>query len=544
MRVQGIALDRGKAQQKRLVLRRSEGTGAWAGHRWKCKAGKCLAMAQSCRYRYMLVLALAVLLSGCASMYFRSAGEPPSPPPCYTLAEWPYQEYWTGVVFNGAKIGFTHLSLSPAEDAANRFDIRSEAVVRFRFLMVDKRVIFKTYDRVADDLSLERFAYDYDLDGNRLNLSGRVTDGKLEVDILTRGQASRQTIPVEGPIYPTSIINLYPVLHGLGLGRRYRYQVYDGETQTVSTVTQKILAYEESDLFPGRAFKIKTRLHSQEVTTWVDEEGKPLLEMALRGVLISGLESEDMAKEYLTQAAINKEEALLDFSLIKGNIPISEPERATFMEVALHGIDEGFSVLTDELQRCERQGEEVICRISTQRLDDTEEALTANRVAAEPYLRPSFSVPSRNRVIRTIAREITADARMTLDRIRALIEWMQKNIEQEPVDVFTALDVLSGRKAECQGHAFLYAAFARALEIPTRVVNGIVYTRGYQGFLYHTWAESLVNGRWVPVDPTFGQLPADATHIKFIEGEGFSDLLPLVDLIGRLQVRIITVDSF
>jgi hypothetical protein len=52
-----------------------------------------------------------------------------------------------------------------------------------------------------------------------------------------------------------------------------------------------------------------------------------------------------------------------------------------------------------------------------------------------------------------------------------------------------------------------------------------------------------VNGRWVAVDPTFVQLPADATHIKLIEGERPSDLLPLVDLIGKLQVRIISVDG-
>ncbi len=490
------------------------------------------------------ILVLFLMLSGCASIYFRDAGEPPAPPPQYTLTEWPYCEYWTGVVFNGDKIGFTHLTLTPAEDTVDRFDIRSEASLRFRFLMLDKRVVLKSYDRVAGDLSLESFAYDYDLDGSRLKMSGRMASGRLEIDIFTQGQSTRQTIPVEGKLYPTSIIGLYPVSHGLDLGRRYTYQVYDGENQTVGTVTQEILAYEESDLFPGKAFKIKTRLHNQEVTTWVDEEGKPLLEMALGGVLISGLEDEDMAKKYLAQAAINKEETLLGFSLIRSNIVIPEPERVTFMEVALYGIDDAFSMPADGLQRCERQGEEVICEISAHRLEEVHEPHTADLATAESYLRPSFTVPSQNTLIRRMAREITVDKRIPHEQIRMLLEWIQENIDKKPVDVFTALDVLARRKAECQGHAFLYAAFARALEIPTRVVNGIVYSGDLEGFLYHTWAESLVNGRWVPVDPTFSQLPADATHIKLIEGERFCDLLPLGELIGRLQIRIVTAEGF
>ena len=103
----------------------------------------------------------------------------------------------------------------------------------------------------------------------------------LEVEIVSQGQTERQTIPIEGKLYPTSVIGIYPVLHGLELGRRYSYKVYDGETQSIATVTQKILAYEESDLlFSGKAFKIKTELLGQKVTSWIGLDGKPLLEIA------------------------------------------------------------------------------------------------------------------------------------------------------------------------------------------------------------------------------------------------------------------------
>jgi hypothetical protein len=38
--------------------------------------------------------------------------------------------------------------------------------------------------------------------------------------------------------------------------------------------------------------------------------------------------------------------------------------------------------------------------------------------------------------------------------------------------------------------------------------------------------------------PILNQIPADATHIKLIEGEKPADLLPLVKVIGKLKIEI------
>jgi hypothetical protein len=506
-----------------------------------CRFSQTIKFERCC---YLLVILLLLMQSGCAWMYFRKASEPPPEPVHYSLAEWPFEEYWSGVVFNGAKIGFTHLSLSPAEDSEKEFDIRSEAVLHFRFLMFDKKVNFRSFDRVANDLTLKHFVYDYDLDGNKLKLIGKLTNGMLEVEIKSRGETRKETEVVEGKLYPASIIGLYPVFHGLKLGRQYEYQVYYGETQSLSKVIQKILAFEESDLFTGKAFKMKTELLGQKVTTWIDLQGQPQLEISHGGYIISGLETENEAKKYLAQATINKEDVLLDYSLIKTEIQIPQPEEVTFMEVALSGIDPELKLPSDEMQQCDRRDKKIICRISTAEMGEASQAHMENLPEDHLHLLPSQTVPSHNELIQKTAAEITGEVTDPLEKIRLLMEWMDKNIEQEPVDVFTALDVLSRKKAECQGHTYLYAAFSRSLKIPTRVVNGIVYAEEYGGFLYHTWAESLLNGRWIAVDPTLGQLPVDGTHIKLVEGETSLDLMPLADLVGRLQVQIISVETF
>jgi len=126
-----------------------------------------------------------------------------------------------------------------------------------------------------------------------------------------------------------------------------------------------------------------------------------------------------------------------------------------------------------------------------------------------------------------------------IEKVKRLADWVYRNIEKIPEDVFSSLDVLMKQKAECQGHALLYTALARSAGVPTRVVNGIVYVPTYQGFLYHTWAESHAAGRWTPVDPTLGQVPADAAHVKLVEGESPSRLAPMAGLIGNLRARVV-----
>jgi len=251
------------------------------------------------------------------------------------LQEWPYKEYWTGIVFNGSKIGFSHLAITPAKEGARLYEIRAEAVFLLRILGASKKVTLKSYDQVRDDLTLVRFSYEYSIHDHNLRLAGTVSEGCLEVSISTGYDTKRQVIQLAEKLYPTSTIALYPVLHGLRLGEGYTYLVYDGQTQQITRVAQKIGAYQESELFPGKAYKVITTMLGQRTTTWIDNRGKPVLEMSMGGVLFSTLESEKMAKRYLLLAALNKEETLLDYSLVKTDTPIPNPRRVTFLRVAL-----------------------------------------------------------------------------------------------------------------------------------------------------------------------------------------------------------------
>jgi hypothetical protein len=43
---------------------------------------------------------------------------------------------------------------------------------------------------------------------------------------------------------------------------------------------------------------------------------------------------------------------------------------------------------------------------------------------------------------------------------------------------------------------------------------------------------------WVAVDPTFGQFPADAAHLRFVVG-GLARQAELFRLIGNLKIQVV-----
>ena len=98
-----------------------------------------------------------------------------------------------------------------------------------------------------------------------------------------------------------------------------------------------------------------------------------------------------------------------------------------------------------------------------------------------------------------------------------------------------ASEVLHTGRGDCTEHALLFVALARAAGIPARGVHGLVYANygdGGAGLYWHAWAEVKVGEEWIPVDPTFDEDVADATHIAL----GRGTKVDAVGLIGSLSV--------
>ncbi|HEY4657932.1 MAG TPA: transglutaminase-like domain-containing protein, partial [Gemmatimonadaceae bacterium] len=125
------------------------------------------------------------------------------------------------------------------------------------------------------------------------------------------------------------------------------------------------------------------------------------------------------------------------------------------------------------------------------------------------------------------------DPRVIAEKIT---RWVHDSLRKEVTfSVPNALQVLRTRRGDCNEHTQLYVALARAAGIPARITTGLAYVRGK--FYYHAWPEVFLRD-WVAVDPTFGQFPADAAHLRFIVG-GLARQTELVRLIGTLKIQVV-----
>jgi transglutaminase-like putative cysteine protease len=134
------------------------------------------------------------------------------------------------------------------------------------------------------------------------------------------------------------------------------------------------------------------------------------------------------------------------------------------------------------------------------------------------------------------ARKAVGDTADPVVAARRLTDWVYHRLRKRiTLSVPNATQVLEGGEGDCNEHTVLYVALARAVGLPARTAVGLVYIRGR--FYYHAWPEVWL-GRWVAVDPTLGQFPADASHLRFVIG-GLARQVALIRLIGRLRLEVL-----
>ena len=152
-------------------------------------------------------------------------------------------------------------------------------------------------------------------------------------------------------------------------------------------------------------------------------------------------------------------------------------------------------------------------------------------------LEPEPLVESRNREIRALAARLRGqerDPRVVAERIN---RWVYDSLRKRiTFGIPDALEVLHSRSGDCNEHTQLYLALARAAGIPARAAAGLAFVNGK--FYYHAWPEVYL-GRWVAVDPTFGEFPADAAHLRFVVG-GLARQTSLMSLIGLLRIDVLS----
>ena len=124
------------------------------------------------------------------------------------------------------------------------------------------------------------------------------------------------------------------------------------------------------------------------------------------------------------------------------------------------------------------------------------------------------------------------------EKVEGILDWLDENLKKEfRAGTGTPDAILVARAGDATEFTTLFVAMARASGLACRSRVGLVARR--TGFFGHAWAEVWL-GRWVAVDPYFGQMPADVTHLRMatVGEDGLATWKPVPGL-DRLELRVV-----
>lgn len=134
------------------------------------------------------------------------------------------------------------------------------------------------------------------------------------------------------------------------------------------------------------------------------------------------------------------------------------------------------------------------------------------------------------------AKALTEGAKDDRDKAHRIARFVHEALDKElATHLPSASTVLDKKVGDCTEHSWLFVALARAAGLPARPVYGVAYVGdGHQKFGYHAWVEVALDGRWEMMDPTWGELVADATHLR-LSGE----LSDVASVMGGMKITVL-----
>jgi hypothetical protein len=274
------------------------------------------------------------------------------------------------------------------------------------------------------------------------------------------------------------------------------------------------------------------------ISALVGPAGEPLSGRATAGLIEFRAEEELAAK-----ARDVKPGDMLAASQIKAGAPVDAAAIAR-ITLELTGLGD-LKVPASAWQRVrsQRQGR---AQLEIVREGPTQEApLTAQQ--REQYLGATATVQSDQEAIRKLATDIVGNQTDAPTIAARITEWIGANLRRtHAANASTALDVLAQMAGDGTEHALLFTTLARAAGVPARLIGGVVQAGEVASqFGWHTWAEFHDGRGWVGVDPLFGQVRIDPTHVQLtvLDDEFGKDAWAWLRTASGLKIKVNAVDQ-
>lgn len=449
-------------------------------------------------------------------------------------AAYPTRESWMSIFQNNRKVGFSHRRLQPADAG---YDLEETVVMRINTMGMVQDLRLTSRFGLDRELALEHFEFDIESGRFRFRARGRIDGGILSVDTETAGAQSRIDIPAAKEIWPVAALAEVLARADLTPGRRYEVDAFDPASLARVPVLAEVIGPDDLHVLDETvsATRITLNFRGMIQTAWIDRNGELLRERGLLGMRLE----KTTRGQALAPLGLEAVPDLTEAAAVIPDRPIADPHGAALLRLRLRGsLPESL-----RLQGGRQSYAGGLLTVRRESLEDLPGIVDGQQLSAleRVYLRAEPLIQSDHEKIRAVVRAVLGENPQLspLEKARRLMGWIQHSIEKRPVlSVPDAISTLENRMGDCNEHAMLFAALARAAGIPARVEAGLVYLRGK--FYYHAW-NLLFLGSWVTADPLFDQLPADVTHIRLVTGS-MQQQFDLVGVMGQLQIEVVDDD--
>lgn len=341
-------------------------------------------------------------------------------------------------------------------------------------------------------------------------------------------------------------------------GDEFEYLAFEPSINLVLKHRVKALDYEAVELLGGKRQRLlKVRVQPEKVqnvqlpaqTLWLNEAGTPLrseAEIPVFGKLTLFRASKEQALAPTTPAKFTD----VGFNqLVKLSRPIvkayDRPE-LTYRITIRDEEDPATAFIQDERQTITRvKGNTLELHVRAKG-----EAAGGFKFPGPQYLQSSYFLNSNDVRVKDLARKAIGIETDALKKALRIEKWVHGNMKGTNHEALATADhVARTLEGDCTEFAMLTSAMCRAVGVPSRTAVGLIYADTRQGpaFSFHMWSEVYAGGRWHPLDATLGRGGITAAHIKITdhawEGRDFTPLLPVVRLLGRLSIEVVTSEN-
>jgi transglutaminase superfamily protein len=448
-----------------------------------------------------------------------------APPPTTDLASLPAaeatvgsQDEWFGVYQGPRKIGWAHRATTPT---AAGYRVRDESMLELAMLGTPQQLTTSLAAETDESFGLRSFHFTLVSPAATFTARGTSNGRQLEVRYGAGGRESALLLPLEEPIQLATTLRPRIAAARPAPGTRYSHTTFSPLALRRETITTVVEGPETID--GTETLRVVEEQEGLRAHVWLDGDGRAVREEAMLGLVLRAEPHETALRDIAVDAPLE----LTSATRIPLHGTIASPRGAAALTLLVSGGAAG--QIPDDPPR--QRMDAGVLRIVR------EPAPVPGASAAPPPeagdLLPSPFIESDDPAIVARARAIAGAEADPVRRAERILAWIETSMTPEPsATVPSAREVLRVLRGDCNEHAVLLTALARAAGVPARMVAGAVYQDG--AFLYHAWNELWLDRRWVSADAVFHQMPVDATHVKLIEG-GPERHLGLATVVGRLS---------